>query len=232
MCPVAEKPRDTLAAKGRHWGMPMRRTVDAVRWAIRAVGLIAVDTVFVAAVAYGLWVNGHHTIADGSVGGYILIVAMGAGILAVRPLLMRGLRLRAEYTTTRDVLAVEMLGLAGLFVAWQLTALYYLGWVLCVASFAFLIACVVQLMTQATVDTVNLPRGARARSLPLIGFWRLGGALVGGVGIFATTPIHEWRVDIMNTTVFVTAAAILLSLLWQPVVGALRRRTLTARSDV
>lgn len=194
-----------------------------MRGVLRTVGLIAIDVLFIAAVAYGLWINGHHTIADGSIGGYILIVAIGTVILGLRPLLLRGLRLRTEYTMTRNVLAVEMLGIVALFVAWQLSGLYYLGWVMCVASFAFLFGCVVQLMTQATVDSVNLPRGGRARALPMLGFWRLGGAIVGGVGIIVTTPIHLWRVDIMNTTLCVAAAAVLLARLWLPVLGKATR---------
>lgn len=121
------------------------------------------------------------------------------------------------------LVAMRSVVLAAVVVAWLLTKIYLIGWLAAFAAVVLAVAGLWQLLADL-VATPVVPNDTRAGTTTMQRRLKLATThavetAVGIAGVVITTPIHQWRLEIISPLVVIVSAAMLLALLIVRLIG-------------
>lgn len=207
-------------------------TTTALPVILNGILTAALDVVFVATLATLLWMNGRTSVIDPTLPALVVMVLVGSAIIAFhRHASLRrrhGAAHPAAVLAERISVPTQLAILAAGVAAWKITGIYQLGWGVCFASIAMLVAHTLLLLIDVTTRTLSLGSsrhtmlaGRRFASVQLL---HIAAGLIGLVGIALAAPIHEWRFEIINGSVLIVAACLGLGSLAATGIAAVLQR--------
>lgn len=152
-----------------------------------------------------LWKFAGSTVVSGPVYGHILFVIANCLLMAIRLKLTttsrRGERsLQQHFAPSAAVMLTHFILLTLLIAAWKMSNNYMFGWFACYASVLLAVGALWQIMGILATE----------QSFPMICLLSTGfGA--GIIGLFITTPIHQWGSSIVEIVAVLLTTAILIS---------------------
>lgn len=166
------------------------------------------DLAVVAAGAWVLWNSSETSVVSGPLDAKLLFVLAIALMLTVRHTVSRSTDpLLVRSRTARTVLVVELLLAAAGVTAWQLTGIYYVGWITTFALMFFIIGTGFELL----VDIVTSRYRSSGRASFATELTRLAVVIGAAVGFTLMAPVHAWDIAFINPLILMICLAIGLS---------------------
>ncbi|MGO4298891.1 hypothetical protein [Leifsonia sp. RAF41] len=178
------------------------------------VGAVAiVDAAGILLTSWILWSTAGATVVSGTVFGQVVFLLVALIWVAARTLLIRrtSRSIAAPQRLRVIVTAVEIGGIAALLTLWIATGLYYVGWVLTLATLTLLLGSALRLLITVvrpqsaddqdeTGSQTSVLRSARTQAvMPAIA------AAVGIVVVFLTASVHGLDPTILGGLILLTA---------------------------
>lgn len=174
----------------------------------RSAVIALCDLTAVAVGAWVLWNSSATSVVSGPLEDKMLFVLATALILTVRHTVSRSTDpFIVTARTARTVLFVDLLLAAAGVVAWQLTGIYYVGWITTFALVFFTVGTGFELL----VDVVTSRHRSSGRASFATELTRLAVMVGSGVGFTLMAPIHGWDIAFINPLMMMIALAIGLS---------------------
>jgi hypothetical protein len=138
----------------------------------------------------------------------------------------------AERISVPSQLAILAVGVA----AWKVTGIYQVGWGVCFASIAMLVAHTLLLLIDVTTRTLSVGSSRHARlarrRFASVELLHIAAGLAGLVGIVLAAPIHQRRFEITNGSVLIVATCLGLGSLAATGIAAILKRLVAANDSI
>lgn len=184
-------------------------TVSTVIFRTTVIALC--DLAVVAVGAWVLWNSSATSVVSGPVEDKLLVVLAIALMLTMRHTVSRSTdSLLVTARTARAVLWVDLLLAASGVVAWQISGIYYMGWLTTFALMFFILGAGLELLVDVVTSRYRASASDRRPSFATE-FTRLIVMLGAAVGFTVMSPMHAWDVGFINPLVLMMCVAIGLS---------------------
>jgi hypothetical protein len=166
------------------------------------------DLAVVTAGAWVLWNSSETSVVSGPLEDKMLFVLVTALLLTVRHTVSRSTNpLLVRSRTAWTVLVVELLLAAAGVTAWQLTGIYYVGWITTFALMFFIIGTGFELL----VDIVTSRYRSSGRASFATELTRLAVVIGAAAGFTLMAPVHAWDIAFIHPLLLMICSAIGLS---------------------
>lgn len=193
------------------------------------------DLAVVTAGAWILWSSSATSVVSGPAEDNLFFILVTALTLSVRHTVSRSAdSVHVRSHMARVTLVTDLFLAAALFIAWQATGIYYLGWLTTFALMFFVIGTGFQLLVDVVTSRNRKVSGSQnaPRSRKKVSFatelTRLVGIVGAVIGFAYMSPVHGWDIAFINPLIMMLVVAIGLSV----VPAALAHTGVVARSSL
>ena len=187
-------------------------TADHLLLGGTVAAIAIVDAAGILLTSWILWATGGTTVVSGTVFGQVAFLLAVLVWVAARTLLIRraSRRLADPQTLRVIVTAVEIAGIATLLTLWIATGVYYIGWVLTLATLTLLLGSILRLLISvvrpqpAVEQDERRPETTFLQSASMQTVMPALGAAVALIAVFLTSGIHGLNPTILGGLILLT----------------------------
>lgn len=185
----------------------------------RSTVIVLCDLAAITAGAWILWNSSATSVLSGPVEDQLLFVLVVALFLSIRHTVSRDAdSLAVKSHVARTTLVTDLFLAAAFVIAWQVTDIYYLGWLTTFALVFFAIGTGFQLLVDVTTSRYrrvkmdqDATRSSRKASFATE-LTRLAGVVGAVLGFAYISAVHAWDVAFINPLIMMVSLAIGVSI--------------------